>query len=120
MADDTTTIKELKNLVSQFIQERDWRQFHGAKNMSINIAIEAAELMELFVWHNTKEEIESTVNNKRESVEHELADILFSILAFADEYNIDLSNAFHNKMLHNSKKYPVTQVKGHNKKYTEY
>ena len=30
--------------------ERDWNQFHSPKNLSMSIAIEAAELMEHFQW----------------------------------------------------------------------
>lgn len=120
MADSTTTIQQLKDIVTHFIHERDWRQFHGPKNMSIDISIEAAELMELFVWTRTTEDVQAIINNKREAVEHEVADILFALLAFADECNIDISKALQDKMIHNANKYPVERVKGSNKKYNEY
>ena len=69
---------------------------------------------------NSKQEIDDVVQHKRQAVEHELADILFSLLLFADEYTIDLVQAFINKLEHNARKYPVEQCKGKNKKYSEY
>ena len=46
--DNHTKIDELKKIVKQFVDERDWGQFHNPKNLSMSIAIESAELMELF------------------------------------------------------------------------
>ena len=43
MPDDVTTIAELKSAVARFSDERDWAQFHGAKDLAIGIATEAAE-----------------------------------------------------------------------------
>ncbi len=120
MSDNSNTINDLKKIVNTFITERDWRQFHGAKNISTNIAIEAAELMELFVWARNKDEADAILKNKQQAVEHELADVLFSVLIFADEYNIDLTKALQHKIIHNAEKYPVEKCKGMNKKYNEY
>jgi NTP pyrophosphatase (non-canonical NTP hydrolase) len=120
MSDNNTTLQALKAIASQFVLERDWRQYHGAKNISMNLAVEAAELMELFTWVKDKHGAEKIVQEKREAVKHELADILFSLLIFADEYNIDLAEAFKEKMIHNAEKYPVELCKGINKKYNEY
>ena len=55
MADDQTTIDELRKVVDRFVEERDWRQFHTPKNLSIALAIEAAELMEHFQWLDPQE-----------------------------------------------------------------
>ena len=50
MSDQSTTIAELRQLVASFVAERDWNQFHSPKNLSMSLAIEAAELMEHFQW----------------------------------------------------------------------
>ena len=50
MDDDSTTLADLRGLVRRFVDERDWRQFHSPKNLSMSLAIEAAELMEHFQW----------------------------------------------------------------------
>ena len=53
--DSETTLSELKLAVEQFVSERDWKQFHNPKNLSMSLSIEAAELMELFQWLSLEE-----------------------------------------------------------------
>lgn len=98
--DQTTTLQELKDLVAQFREERDWAKHHTPKNLAMSIAIEAAELMELFQWD------EYTKRNQAK-IAAELADILIYCFNFADTCNIDVATAFRQKLLANSKKYPV-------------
>ncbi len=49
--DGETTLDELKELVEEFVSERDWAQFHTPKNLSMALAIESSELMDLFKWY---------------------------------------------------------------------
>lgn len=119
MSDTKTTVAELKELTHSFVTERDWRQFHGAKNLSMAIAGEAAELMELFTWTQNAEQAANIVQEKKQAVTDELADIAAAVLIFCDEFNIDLSTAIKEKMIKNAVKYPVEKSKGINKKYTE-
>ena len=51
MNDRSTTITELKKIVEDFVNERDWSQFHNPKNLSMALAIEASELMDIFKWN---------------------------------------------------------------------
>ena len=48
--DQATSLADLKQVVAEFVHERDWEQFHSPKNISMALAIEAAELMEHFQW----------------------------------------------------------------------
>ena len=50
MPDETTTIKTLLDEMTQFLDERDWHQFHSPKNLTMGLAIETSELMEHFQW----------------------------------------------------------------------
>ena len=59
MTDNDTLINDLKIIVKEFVEERDWRQFHNPKNLSMSIAIESSELMELFQWLSKKESIKA-------------------------------------------------------------
>ena len=34
----------------KFREERDWKQFHTPKNLTISIAVETAELLSIFQW----------------------------------------------------------------------
>jgi dCTP diphosphatase len=98
--DAETTIAELKQLVAQFSQERNWGKHHGPKNLAMNIAIEAAELMEHYVW-------ERDGDPDKAEVADELADIVFNCLNFAATQDIDISTAFMSKFQRLQQKYPT-------------
>lgn len=119
MNDATITIQELKDAATAFVNERDWQQFHGPKNLSTGIAIEAAELMDLFAWVKDKQEAAAIVEAKRKHVEQELADIIITTLLFAQDSNIDVSQAVKEKLALNRAKYPIEKAKGNNLKYTD-
>ena len=110
MSDENTTIEKLKEKVAQFVSERNWERYHSPKNLSMTIAIEAAELMEKFQWIDEDESYKEIVCNKKE-IEEELADVFSVVLSFAHFYKIDLSDAFMRKMMANAQKYPIEKVK---------
>ena len=114
MNDKETTILELKNFVEDFVQEREWSQFHNAKNLSMALTIEAGELMDIIKW-NTPEECESMMSEKntRQEATDELADIIIYAIAFANRNNINISNAIDQKMIKNRIEYPTDKYRGH-------
>lgn len=116
--DSNTTLNELRTQMAQFVKEREWNQFHTAKNLSMYIAVEAAELMEKFLWTNQEESAKLCETN-REEIEEEVADVLAVLMAFANACDIDISKAFIDKMEKNAKKYPVELSKGSFTKYTK-
>jgi len=114
MDDKETTILELKNFVEDFVQEREWSQFHNVKNLSMALTIEAGELMDIFKW-NTPGECESMMFEKttRQEATDELADIIIYAIAFANRNDINISNAIDQKMIKNRIKYPADKYRGH-------
>lgn len=113
MTDQTTTIHQLREIVRQFVDERDWQQFHSPKNLSMSLAIEAAELMEHFQWITTDESRAiGTDTEKLEAVGEELADVICYGLAIANELGIDVSDALRDKMTKNARKYPAEEYRG--------
>ncbi len=118
MNDRTATIKEIQDKVTRFVEERNWRQFHSPLNMAINLSVEASELLEIFTWSD-KEKSYKVVEDKRDAIENEVADILYNLVDFCKQSNIDLAAAFEKKMQLNEKKYPVEKSYGSEKKYTE-
>jgi len=113
MPDDQTTIADLRTQIEAFIAERDWAQFHSPKNLSMAIAIEAAELMEHFQWL-TIEESERLLEERttRGQVVDELADVLIYCLSLANALDVDLSAAIVRKLAHNARKYPADEYRG--------
>ena len=119
--DDKTTIQELKDLLKDFRDKRDWEQFHDPKNLAEAIAIEAGELLELFLWQN-KEEVMAKIKNDpkfKEEVGEELADIINYCLQFSNSTDIDIASIVRDKMEKTDKKYPVEKAKGTAMKYNK-
>ena len=115
------TLDEIKQKIKQFVKERDWEQYHSPKNLSMSIAIEAAELMEHFQWLTIEQSKELLRDNKkREEIEDELADITIFILDFCNMFNIDIEKSILRKLNKSAKKYPAHIVKGKAHKYTYY
>ena len=111
--DTSTSIAELKSIVAEFVAEREWRQFHSPKNLSMAMSIEVSELMEHFQWISMEESRRLSKNDdKRSAIEEEVADVLCYLLAFANEMKIDLAQAMQSKMVKNRQKYPADTFKG--------
>ena len=119
MSDQDTTLQELKERMAQFVQERDWGQFHTPKNLSMSIAIEAAELMEHFQWLTVDESTNLNVEALAD-IGEELADIVIYSLSLANVLGLDLSATVLDKMAKNIRKYPKEKVRGKSHKYTYY
>lgn len=113
MSDSETTIAQLKQLVDDFVDRREWHPFHSPKNLSMSLAIEAGELMEHFQWYSVEKSREVAERpEKLAAVAEELADVLCYALAMANELGIELSEAVRQKMAKNDQKYPVEFFRG--------
>lgn len=112
-SDANTTIAELRKLIADFVAERDWSQFHSPKNVSMALAIEAAELMEHFQWLTTDDSRRLADDPiKLAEVAEELADVIGYSFALANELGIDVSEAIRAKMIKNARKYPAAEFHG--------
>ena len=120
MSDTTTRASELKSKVTRSSEERDWDQFHNAKDLAIGIATEASELLETFRF-KTEKEVEDALGRERsaKAVKDELADVLWFTLMLAQRYDTDLTKALEDKIRGNTKRHPVEKSKGSNKKHDE-
>ena len=118
--DSETNLQELKDFVQKYCEDRDWDQFHNAKDLATALIIESAELLEHFRY-KSEQEVEELFKNpeKREHISEEMADVLFPLLRLAQKYNVDLADVFKRKMEKNAKKNPIDKAKGSNKKYNE-
>src|SRR5437762_13924652 len=113
MSDQTATIAQLRQAVQAFVDERDWRQFHTPKNLTMSLAIEAAELMEHFQWLD----VEASVARGRDparrgDIADEIADVACYLLSLANAVDIDLSEAVLAKLVKNADKYPAKEFRG--------
>jgi len=113
MTDANTTVAQLRQAVQDFVDERDWRQFHNPKNLAMSIAIEAAELMEHFQWlaGDAAMHVRDAPTDMA-PIREELADIICYALSFANALEIDVSMALRDKLAKNATKYPADRFRG--------
>ena len=113
VADADTNLADLKALVRQFVEERAWQPFHSPKNLAMGIAVEAAELMECFLWLDLPASYEAANEpTKRQAIADEMADVFCYLLNLSNVIGIDLSEALRAKIVKNAIKYPVDKYKG--------
>ena len=111
--DDHTPVAELKQWVRQFVDERDWNRFHAPKNLAMALAVEAAELMEHFLWIGPEQSRQVVHNrNKLTQVGEELADVLCFALALANQLDLDIASTVKAKLAKNRQKYPAREYRG--------
>jgi NTP pyrophosphatase (non-canonical NTP hydrolase) len=113
------SIDALRARVNDFVEQRDWVQFHSPKNLAMAMIVEAAEVVEHFQWM-TEQDSRQLDQATREKVGHELADTLVYLMRIAEVCGIDLIAAANAKIDLNAQKYPVDKCKGSNAKYTDY
>jgi dCTP diphosphatase len=105
--DSHTTFAELRDSMRLFVAARNWQQYHTPKNLAMAISIEAAELMEHFQWLTVEESWQLIQDpNQCAEVADELADVIIYCLSFANQANIDMSEAVLTKMHRNEHRFP--------------
>ena len=105
-------IQQLTEALRKFRDERDWAQFHNAKDLALALNIEAAELLEVFLW-------KSPAQANIDHIKAELADVFTFALLLAEKYDLDVKQIVLEKLAKNAVKYPIEKSKGSAKKYTD-
>ncbi|MFA6308644.1 MAG: nucleotide pyrophosphohydrolase [Clostridia bacterium] len=101
------SILQLQKSVELFTEQRNWQTAHNPKNLSMSIAIEAAELMEIFQWISIDESKNISDPDVIVNVADELADVLIYCFSFANQFEFDVADIVREKMRKNNFKYPA-------------
>lgn len=112
------SIAALTARIRDFVDAREWRQFHNPKDMAVAISAEAGELMQHFVWQQD-EQIERRLEAHREEIASEIADVAILLFEFADNLGYRLGEVMQEKIARNEVRYPVAKSRGNNLKYSE-
>ncbi|WP_157002332.1 nucleotide pyrophosphohydrolase [Agromyces laixinhei] len=100
----------VRRALRQFVDERNWDQFHSSENLAKSISIEAGELLECFQWGP---------DANRERVSEELADVLTYCFLLADKLGVDPAQIVLDKLEVTRVKYPVELARNRSAKYDE-
>ena len=106
-------IEEIQARLADFAKERDWEQFHSPKNLSMALAGEVGELLEIFQWLTEEQSQRSSLTDKQlADAAEELADVLIYALRLADRLDINLDDAISKKIEKNALRYTVEASRG--------
>ena len=108
-------LDDLKEEIIKFRDQRNWKQFHNPKDLSISISIEASELLENFQWKSSEEAVALKVKD----IQEELVDVLIYSILLADAMDFDINEIIREKLEKNNMKYPAEKAFGKIEKYTE-
>ncbi len=112
------TVEDLTAEIRAFRDARDWRQFHGPKELAVAISAEAGELLQHFVWQDAAQ-AEHRARARRDQIADEIADVAILLFELADNLDLSLADAMRAKLARNQLRYPVEKARGSNKKYNE-
>ncbi len=113
MTDERTTMAALRAATEDFVARRDWQPFHTPKNLSISIAIEAAELMEHFQWLTPEASLAALEDPvERAEIADELADVIIYCLSMSNACGVDISDAVLAKLARNEGRFPADEFRG--------
>ena len=102
-------LENIKKEIEVFVKERDWEKFHSPKNIAIALSVEASELLEIFQWLEDKDSHDETF---KDAIKDEVSDVFYYLVRICQLLEIDLEDAFIEKMKKNKLKHPIDKVKG--------
>ena len=115
----STALDSLTQRLIAFRDVREWRPFHGLKNLMLSLNLEAAEILELTQWKSDDEVEAATADAEfRDRLGEECADVLLYLLLICERSGIDLEAAASAKIEINAANYPVEKARGNARKYT--
>ncbi len=106
----TDKLSDMSAAVKKITVDRGWQKYHNPKNMAMDLVREASEALDHLVWDKSDEPINDP--QKRKAIGKELADVLHSLLLFADAMDLDLAEQFWSKLKEVRKRYPVDKIYG--------
>lgn len=107
--DKEMVMKNLKREIADFVEKRDWQEYHTPKNLAMALSVECSELLEIFQWM-TPEESQAPDHKTLCHIEEEIGDIMIYLINFSEKFNIDPIEAGLKKMGKNIIKHPAPKA----------
>ena len=110
--DNNYTIENFRKILKDFVVERNWESYHTPRALSEAISIEAAELLENFLFKQDDE-----ISQELSPITDEMADIFIYLINLVNALNLpNFTEVILKKIQHNGKKYPIDKYSGKNYK----
>lgn len=100
---------DLQKQLEAFVQDRRWGIYHSPKNLSMAVATEAAEILEIFRWMSEGESFKLN-EEQRAHLQDEIGDVMICLMNLASKFNIDVIEAAKQKLEKTESKYPLDDL----------
>jgi len=101
-------MEKLMQEIEEFVEKRNWGQYHLPKNLAMALTVETSELLEIFQWLTPEESVQIS-KEQLEHIEEEIGDVMIYLTTLAKGYGINPIEAAKKKILKNEQKYPATK-----------
>lgn len=101
-------MEKLLQEIEEFVEKRNWGQYHLPKNLAMALTVETAELLEIFQWLTPEESVQIS-KEQLEHIEEEIGDVMIYLTTLAKGYGINPIEAAKKKIVKNEQKYPATK-----------
>lgn len=108
---------DLEEKIVAYRAARNWALWDNAKDVAIAIAVEAAELLEVFQWREPEEVLTDLA--AMEELQDELADVIIYSYVLAQSLNLEVDDLISAKLEKNKLKYPIHKSRDRREKYDE-
>jgi NTP pyrophosphatase (non-canonical NTP hydrolase) len=109
-----TDFESIKQVLREFVADRQWERFHEPKDLALAIGIESGELSEHFLWKTVDEGRDYVQDPEQLSnVLDEIADVMIYCVNFVNALEritgstIDIPEVILGKIEKNARKYPA-------------
>ena len=102
----STTLAEIQDRIGAFVADRQWQDVHTLKNLCIDVAVEAGELLQIVQWRSDSE-LEELSPEDMSRIQDEVADVLIGCLKICNVVGIDPQTSTLAKIRQDEEKYPA-------------
>ena len=107
------SLQQIELEILAFVRDRDWEQFHDAKNLSMAISVEAGELAGVLRWvSNDEANAVAQQPEIRRRLAAEIGDIGILLLELCHRTGIIFTDAVREKLTSNAVNYPPGLSRG--------
>jgi len=103
---------EQQKIVKQFLQERDWEQYHTPKELLLGLVEEIGEFRNIIKWEKDEKKVKQKIQDNHEEIEDFFGDALWELCSLANYCDVNLSDALDKVIAKHKIRFPVDQVKG--------
>lgn len=106
MTQSSLDLATINRAFRELAERKGWQAYHTPKNLAAAVAVEAAELLEVFQWL-TEEQAQALQHDSlaKIRVADEVADVVMYVIELCRRLDIDLAEAIAQKIQKNNTRY---------------